>query len=206
MRARRQQLQTFLWARRGIFAVYGTIGLVWWWLATSHDSAASPTPLDGLDLAMVGMIVVTLGLYWVVTLVIRRDWPLQTLGLHAVIVGDVVLYGVLVLAGRQGWIETDTEVWGDLLRASVWVGGLVLAWELVRWMWVGLDESRRTERERADRDAAARQIVAVADRAATRVRAVAADAARDLTDRAADQASLTESADRTARDMRAGGV
>lgn len=118
-----------------MLAMYGAIALLWWWLATYHDSPDGRS--DGLDTAMQATIMATLGAYWLVTLVKRRDWPAQTLGLHALILGDAALYGLLVLGRERGWTPFSAETTGDLIRASVWVAGLILAFEVARWAWDG---------------------------------------------------------------------
>lgn len=121
-------------ARRWLLLMYAAIGTIWWALVVLYTSSTTG-PLDGVERVFVWTMVLALVTVWLGALVGRRSWPTQTLALHAIILGEIVRYAVIVLAQRSGWWDVDVALWTDFLRASIWTGGVILIGESAAHRW-----------------------------------------------------------------------
>lgn len=122
--------------RRPLIAAYALYVVLWWSLVNLHDFPATGR-LDGLDLVIMSTITSAMIVFWLSILVLRREWTLESIGIHLVILGDGVLYGFIILARRQGWITGYREAGPGAVRAAIFEGGLFLlaALAVIAWVW-----------------------------------------------------------------------
>lgn len=112
--------------RRPLAATYAVYLVLWWALVELHDFPPPDRPLDGVDFGIFAVMTIAMAGFWAAILWLRREWTLEALGVHVLILGNAALYGVVVIATRQGWVDGYVEAKRGSVRAAVFLSGALL--------------------------------------------------------------------------------
>lgn len=127
--------------------LFGLIAVAYWGYSLSKMTTADPRYVDPSDVWFAG-IITAVSVASAAYLLLRTDpWTPQMLGIVGFVLGDAILYAT-IFANFQGWTQVSQERRGDVLRASLTVGGTlyiggILFFEIVRWRTRGTPEPRR---------------------------------------------------------------
>lgn len=117
--------------RRWLIGMAALIAVVTYALNRWH----TPRATDPVDTALAVVMAVMAASYLLFMVLTRREWPASALGLTALLAGELILWGLLVVLTRLHVVAVPTETMLNSLRSCFLVGGIVLLFDLGRWLW-----------------------------------------------------------------------